>query len=105
VRRLSLPFGDDGIAATNRLKQHHHTAVVLIGAFPTRSGRSHLQNHKSSSLTLLTAAALLLSGCGASESVSDNDPNAPPPSDPAPAVVEGVATPSSVAVVTATNAQ
>jgi hypothetical protein len=63
-----------------------------------------LLNHKISSLTLLATAALLLSACGSSGTVSTDVPDAPP-SDPAPAEIQGVATPSSVAVVTATNAQ
>ena len=47
---------------------------------------------------LLIAFVVVASGCGGGGSSS----NAPPPSS---ATVEGVATPTSVAVVTATNAQ
>ena len=49
-------------------------------------------------------------GCGGSSSASvpppsgNNPPDVPPPPPP-PAAIEGVATPTSVAVVTATNAQ
>ena len=53
-------------------------------------------------------ALLALSGCGGSDaSAPPPSGNTPPPpvvTPPAPAPVEGVATPSSVAVVTATNA-
>ena len=52
-------------------------------------------------------AALALAGCGSDSSsappVGDNPPPVVPPPPP-PAAVEGIATPSSVAVVTATNA-
>lgn len=58
------------------------------------------------------AALVALTGCGGGSSStpppSSNNPPAPvppAPSPPAPAPVVGVATPSSVAVVTATNAQ
>jgi hypothetical protein len=59
-----------------------------------------------SCITLLSLAAC---GGGGSESQtpppsSDNPPPAPPP-PPVVTTIEGVATPSSVAVVTATNAQ
>ena len=52
---------------------------------------------------------LALAGCGSDAGSSSTPPpsgNTPPPvTPPAPAPVTGVATPSSVAVVTATNAQ
>ena len=52
---------------------------------------------------------LAIAGCGGDGSAASSPPvgNDPPPpvvNPPAPAPVEGVATPSSVAVVTATNA-
>jgi hypothetical protein len=50
------------------------------------------------------AVNILLSACGGSATASNNSPTGPQPSDPAPQAIEGVATPSSVAVVTATNA-
>jgi hypothetical protein len=58
----------------------------------------------------LLAIALMTSGCGGGESSASAAPpagNAPPPAgnDPPPAAIEGVATPTSVAVVTATHAQ
>ncbi len=51
---------------------------------------------------------LAIAGCGGGSAASappvGNDPPPPVVNPPAPAPVEGVATPSSVAVVTATNA-
>jgi hypothetical protein len=58
---------------------------------------------------LLIAFVALTAGCGGGSSASvpppagNNPPVVPPPPPPPP--VEGVATPTSVAVVTATNAQ
>jgi hypothetical protein len=60
---------------------------------------------------MFVAVFALLSGCGGSSSsalVAPPSGNSPPPAPPAPpqvAPIEGVATPTSVAVVTATNAQ
>ena len=64
-----------------------------------------MSRKKSSSLALigLVTINLLLSACSSSSGASDNSPATPPP-NPSPAAIEGVATPSSVAVVTATNA-
>jgi hypothetical protein len=60
-------------------------------------------------LVLLLAIALVVCGCGGGESSASAPPagNSPPPAgnDPPPAAIEGVATPTSVAVVTATHAQ
>jgi hypothetical protein len=56
---------------------------------------------------MLIALAVLTSGCGGSSSAASGPPpagNDPPPPPPA-EVIQGVATPTSVAVVTATNAQ
>jgi hypothetical protein len=55
---------------------------------------------------MLVAFVALTSGCGSSSAASAPPPsgNTPPPPPPA-ATIEGVATPTSVAVVTATNAQ
>jgi hypothetical protein len=49
---------------------------------------------------------LALTGCGASSDATPPPSGSTPPpvTPPAPAPVEGIATPSSVAVVTATNA-
>lgn len=56
---------------------------------------------------LLIAFVALTSGCGGGSSAAALPPPSGnnPPVDPPPAPVEGVATPTSVAVVTATNAQ
>lgn len=57
---------------------------------------------------LLISIAVLSTGCGGSSSASPppaSGNNPPPPPPPPPAAIEGVATPTSVAVVTATNAQ
>lgn len=57
---------------------------------------------------ILLAIVALATGCGGSNASSNVPPpsgGAPPPPPPPPAAIEGVATPSSVAVVTATNAQ
>jgi hypothetical protein len=60
---------------------------------------------KGPSLALVAVTiSLLLSACGASSADTGGAPAAPAPSNPSPAVIEGIATPSSVAVVTATNA-
>ena len=58
-------------------------------------------------ITSTCIVLLSISGCGAdASSVPPPAGNNPPPvTPPAPAPIEGVATPSSVAVVTATNAQ
>jgi hypothetical protein len=60
---------------------------------------------------LLIAFVALTAGCGGGGSASaaplpggNNPPVVPPPPPPPPAPVEGVTTPTSVAVVTATNA-
>jgi len=56
---------------------------------------------------MLAAFVALTSGCGGSSSTASAPPpsgGTPPPPPPA-ATIEGVATPTSVAVVTATNAQ
>jgi hypothetical protein len=55
---------------------------------------------------MLVAFVALTSGCGGSSSAASPPPSGgtPPPPPPA-ATIEGVATPTSVAVVTATNAQ
>jgi hypothetical protein len=56
---------------------------------------------------MLVAFVVLTSGCGGSSSAASVPPpsgNTPPPPPPA-ATIEGVATPTSVAVVSATNAQ
>ena len=55
---------------------------------------------------LLVSLVMLSTGCGGSSASSAPPPsgnNSPPVTPPAP--IEGVATPTSVAVVTATNAQ
>jgi hypothetical protein len=59
---------------------------------------------------MFIAFAVLTTGCGGSSTASapppaGNDPPVVPPPPPPPAAIEGVATPTSVAVVTATNAQ
>jgi hypothetical protein len=59
---------------------------------------------------MFVAVFALTSGCGGSSTAASVPPpsgNAPPPAPPPPppVVIEGVATPTSVAVVTATNAQ
>jgi hypothetical protein len=56
---------------------------------------------------MLVAFIALTSGCGGSDSAAAPPPvdDTPPPVIPPPAAIEGVATPTSVAVVTATNAQ
>jgi hypothetical protein len=57
---------------------------------------------------VLIAFVVLSSGCGGSSADAAPPPsgNNPPPPPPPPAeAIEGVATPTSVAVVTATNAQ
>jgi len=60
---------------------------------------------------MFVSFVVLSTGCGGGASVGSSPPpsgNSPPPSPPAPpppAAIEGVATPTSVAVVTATNAQ
>jgi hypothetical protein len=58
---------------------------------------------------LLVAFVALTAGCGSDGSAAATLPppsgNNPPVDPPAPPPVEGVATPTSVAVVTATNAQ
>jgi hypothetical protein len=59
---------------------------------------------------LLVASMTLIAGCGGGSQATGTppvgaNPPAPPAPPPAPPPVEGVATPSSVAVVTATNAQ
>jgi hypothetical protein len=54
---------------------------------------------------LLIAFVVLVAGCGASGSPASNTPPPVNNDPPAPAPIEGVATPTSVAVVTATNAQ
>lgn len=60
---------------------------------------------KGPSLALVAVTtSLLLSACGASSADTEGAPASPPPSNPSPAAIEGIATPSSVAVVTATNA-
>lgn len=55
---------------------------------------------------MLVAFVALTSGCGSGSAAAAPPPsgNTPPPPPPA-ATIEGVATPTSVAVVTATNAQ
>jgi hypothetical protein len=74
---------------------------------------STLARHSRELLTamLLIAFVALTAGCGGNSSAaaplpppSGNNPPVDPPAPPPPAV-EGVATPTSVAVVTATNAQ
>lgn len=53
----------------------------------------------------VVAVNLTLSGCGGAEAAVDNNaPSDPGTPTPSPAAIEGVATPSSVAVVTATKA-
>ncbi|MEO8016271.1 MAG: hypothetical protein ABI769_00520 [Pseudomonadota bacterium] len=69
---------------------------------------STLARHARELLVAMLFAALVLvaSGCGSSSAsppVGDAPPPVVPP--PPPAAIEGVATPTSVAVVTATNAQ
>ena len=56
---------------------------------------------------VLIACVALTSGCGGGSAGSSSDPplGGTQPTPPAPAPIEGVATPTSVAVVTATNAQ
>lgn len=57
---------------------------------------------------LLVSIAVLSTGCGGSSAHAPVPPsgnNPPPVTPPPPAAIEGVATPTSVAVVTATNAQ
>ena len=57
---------------------------------------------------MLIAFVTLSSGCGGSSSSASAPPpsgNNPPVTPPQPASIEGVTTPTSVAVVTATNAQ
>ena len=51
----------------------------------------------------LAAVSSLISACGGSDNTAAITPQTPPPDLPAPAI-QGVATPSSVSVVTATNA-
>jgi hypothetical protein len=63
---------------------------------------------RSSLVVLSCVAVLALAGCGSDAGTASTPPpagnNPPPVTPPAPAPVEGIATPSSVAVVTATNA-
>jgi hypothetical protein len=61
----------------------------------------------SSRLAFSCIVLLALAGCGGGSSASTAPPagNDPPPPPPVQAEIQGVATPSSVAVVTATNAQ
>jgi hypothetical protein len=72
---------------------------------------STLARHSRELLTamLLIAFVALTAGCGGHTSHAAPPPppsgNNPPVDPPAPPPVEGVATPTSVAVVTATNAQ
>jgi hypothetical protein len=55
---------------------------------------------------MLVAFVALTSGCGSSSAAAAPPPSGGTPPPPPPAgVIEGVATPTSVAVVTATNAQ
>jgi hypothetical protein len=56
---------------------------------------------------LLVSIALLTASCGGGGSAATPPPvsNNPPAPPPPPAAIEGVATPTSVSVVTATNAQ
>ena len=58
---------------------------------------------------ILVAIVALTTGCGGGNASSAPPPSGsappPPPPPPPPAAIEGVATPTSVAVVTATNAQ
>jgi len=58
---------------------------------------------------LLVSVVVLNTGCGGSSTAASVPPpsgnNPPPVTPPPPAPIEGVATPTSVAVVTATNAQ
>jgi hypothetical protein len=65
-----------------------------------------MSGKKVSSLVFLGAIAanLLLAACGGSSAPAGAGTSNNPPSNPAPETIDGVATPSSVAVVTATNA-
>jgi hypothetical protein len=65
-----------------------------------------MSGNKVSSLALISivAANLLLAACGGSSAATGAAPSNNPPSNPSPETIDGVATPSSVAVVTATNA-
>jgi len=54
---------------------------------------------------LLVSIAVLSTGCGGSSASSPPTSGNHPPVVTPPAAIEGVATPTSVAVVTATNAQ
>jgi hypothetical protein len=81
---------------------------------PDMSKVSTLARHSRELLAamLLIAFVALTSGCGGGGSSAaapppsgDFPPVVPPVTPPAPAPVEGIATPTSVAVVTATNAQ
>ncbi|HXC60348.1 MAG TPA: hypothetical protein VN645_13625 [Steroidobacteraceae bacterium] len=65
-----------------------------------------MQGTKSRLLALIGVVAIniLLSACGGSSAATGSAPSGSSPSAPAPETIEGVATPSSVAVVTATNA-
>jgi len=54
--------------------------------------------------SFIAAIATLLVACGGGDSPTAATPIQDPPAPPAPEVVTGVATPDSVAVVTATNA-
>jgi len=61
-------------------------------------------SRRSSCVAAAIAALLfLVTACGDHDGTSSVTPQAPPPDVPAPAI-QGVATPSSVSVVTATNA-
>lgn len=80
------------------------TRAASDPSFPTpKASRSNRLLHSAIALGL----ALSLVGCGgggSSESAAPATPAPPAPTPPAPEVVVGVATPDSVAVVTATNA-
>ena len=60
------------------------------------------QRHRGVRTGILALTVLFLTACGGGS--GDSSGGSPTGNDPTPATIEGVATPSSVSVVTATNA-
>lgn len=99
--RLSIPRRNPGKALTACFARGGNLRSGGIGGFGMTGRRSRLGS--------VVGAALLstfLSGCGGGSGSTEDAPIAPPPNSGGqpPAEIVGVATPSSVSVVTATNA-